>query len=111
MKSLVYVASTLTEYEHNRFEVSFNGNNKYKTGQINYRQGDVKPFYNSGKYYNNTMSIEGIVEVLDELPQLSSGWSASTQGRTVKVGEKTYRAVNRVEGKKRIALWEEINKE
>jgi len=109
MKSLVYVASTLTQYEYNRFDVSFTGNNKYKEGQINYKQGDEKPFYNNGSHIQNTMNIEGIVEVLDELPQLSTSWSASTQGRTVKVGEKVYRAVNIVEGKKRIARWEEIN--
>ena len=109
MKALVYVASTLTEYEYNRFDVSFTGNNKYKDGQINYKQGGEKPFYNSGNYFDNTMKIEGIVEVLDELPQLGTSWSASTQGRTVKVGEKTYRAVNKVEGKKRTARWEVIN--
>ena len=109
MKALVYVASTLTEYEYNRFDVSFTGNNKYKDGQINYKQGGEKPFYNSGNYFGNTMKIEGIVEVLDELPQLGTSWSASTQGRTVKVGEKTYRAVNKVEGKKRTARWEVIN--
>lgn len=110
MKSLVYVASTLTEYEYNCFDVSFTGNNKYKKGQINYRLGDDKPMYNGGNFFNNTMNIEGIVEVMDELPQFGTGWSSSIQGRTVKVGEKVYRAINKVEGKKRIARWEEIEK-
>ena len=55
------------------------------------------------------MNIEGVVEVLDELPQFSTSWSASAQGRIVKVGEKMYRATNRVEGKKRIVRWEEVN--
>lgn len=108
MKALIFVASSLTEYEYNRFDVSFTGNNQFKAGQINFKQGDAKPFYNSGKYYQNSMKINGVVEVMDKLPQLGADWSASTQGRTVKVGEKLYRAVNKVEGKKRISYWEEL---
>lgn len=109
MKSLIFVSSSLTEYEYNRFDVSFTGNNQFKEGQISYKQGDSKPFYNSGKYFDNSMRIEGVVEVMDNLPELGTGWSTSTSGRTVKVGEKVYRAVNKVEGKKRIAQWEVIN--
>lgn len=108
MGSLVYIASSLTEYEYARFEVSFTGNNQYKSGQINYRQGDAKPFYNNGKYCQNAMKIEGIVEVLDKLPQLGTGWSSSVQGRKVKVGEKVYHAVNRNDGRNWKAVWEEV---
>ena len=108
MGALIYIASSLTEYEYARFDVSFTGNNQFKAGQINYKQGDAKPFYNSGKYYQNSMKINGVVEVMDKLPQLGPDWSASTQGRTVKVGEKLYRAVNKLEGKKRISYWEEL---
>ncbi len=108
MKSLVYVASTLTEYEHCRFDVSFTGNNQYKEGQINYRQGDSKPFYNSGKFRQNTMKIEGIVEVMDKLPQFGEGWSNSVQGRTVQVNGKKYRAKNTLKDSKWKAEWEEV---
>ncbi len=108
MGSLVYIASTLTEYEYARFEVSFIGNNQYKPGQITYKQGDAKPFYNSGKYCQNKMKINGIVEVMDNLPQLGTGWTNSVQGRTVKVGEKVYHAVNRNDGRNWKAVWEEV---
>lgn len=108
MKALVFVASSLTEYEYSRFDVSFIGNNQYKKGQINFKKGDPKPFYNSGKYQQNTMKIKGIVEVLDRLPQFGVGWSNTVHGRTVQVGDNVYRAVNRVDGKNRIARWEEV---
>ena len=108
MKSLVFIMSSLTEYEHSRFDVSFVGNNQYKAGQINYKQGDKKPFYNSGKYHQNAVKISGIVEVLDQLPQLGVGWTASYHGRKVKVGDKVYRAVNRLDGNNWKAAWEEV---
>ena len=108
MKSLVFIASSLTEYEHSRFDVSFTGNNQFKEGQISYKQGDSKPFYNNGKYRQNAVRIEGIVEVLDKLPQLGTGWTASVHGRKVKVGEKVYRAVNRNDGRNWKAVWEEV---
>ncbi|MBR6858673.1 MAG: hypothetical protein IKM89_04620 [Bacteroidales bacterium] len=110
MGALVFVASSLTEYEYNRFDVSFTGNNQYKKGQINYKQGDSKPFYNSGNYRQNTMKIAGIVEVLDELPQLGMGWSSSVQGRTVKVGETIYRASNHRSGNTWKAVWEQVTR-
>ncbi len=109
MGALVYIASSLTEYEYARFDVSFTGNNQYKKGQINYKQGDSKPFYNGGNFTQNSMKIEGILEVMEKLPELGIGWSASTHGRTVKVGDRIYKAVNRMDGKKQIAQWEEIN--
>ncbi len=105
MESLVFVNSSLTEYEYNRFEVSFVGNNQYKPGQINYRQGDLKPFYNDGKYRENSMIVSGIVEVMDRLPSTSIGWSSSVQGRTVKVGDKTYRLTNVKSGNSWKAEW------
>ena len=110
MKALVFVNSSLTEYEHSRFDVSFTGNNQYKAGQINYRQGDKKPFYNDGKYRQNAMKVEGIVETLDELPPLGMGWSNSVQGRIVKVGDKVYRASNRSDGKSWKAVWQEVDR-
>lgn len=109
MKALVFVASSLTEYEYSRFDVSFIGNNQYKEGQINFKKGDSQPFYNGGKYQQNTMKIKGIVEVLDRLPQFGVGWSNAVQGRTVQVEEKIYRAMIRNDGKNRIAHWEEVN--
>lgn len=109
MGALVYIASSLTEYEYARFDVSFTGNNQYKAGQINYKQGDSKPFYNNGKYCQNAMKIGGIVEVLDQLPQLGTGWSSSVQGRRVKVGEKVYHAVNKNDGRNWKAVWEEVS--
>lgn len=107
MKSLVYVGSTLTEYEDNRFDVSFTGNNKYKEGQINYRQGGDKLFFNGGKFLENKMRVEGVIEVEDKLPSLNNGWSNTVPGRTVKVGNKTYKAVNRAVAGKWKAEWEE----
>ena len=94
MKSLVFVASSLTEYEKNRFEVSFVGNNPYKAGQICLKQGDKNPFYNGGNYLQNSVSINGVVEVLDQLPNVSIGWSSSFNGRSVLVGGKVYHLVN-----------------
>lgn len=57
------------------------------------------------------MTIDGIEEVLDELSQCNSVWYVSPQGCIVKVDEKAYRVVNRVEVGKRIARWKEMNKE
>jgi hypothetical protein len=105
MKSLVFIHSGLTEYESNRFEVSFVGNNQYKKGQINTREDEVKPYYNDGKYPQNTVKIEGIVEVLEELPSFSIGWNNSYQGRIVQVKGKQYRAQNKFDGKKWKSEW------
>lgn len=107
MRSLVFVMSTLTEYEHSRFEVSFTGNNQYREGQISYMQGDKKPFYNGGKFRQNTMKVEGVVEVADKLPSLDNGWSNTVPGRIVKVGDKTYKAVNKAVSGKWKTEWEE----
>ncbi len=109
MKSLVYIHSGLTEYEQNRFEVSFVGNNQYKKGQINYREGDAKPFYNNGKYLQNEVQIEGIVEELDALPNLSVGWTSSYHGRTVQVKGQRYKAENVYDGKKWKSEWKRID--
>ncbi len=111
MGPLVFVNSSLTEYEGNRFEVSFVGNNPYKQGQILYRQGDLKPFYNNGEYRDNSMVISGIIEVLDALPSSAIGWSSSVQGRTVKVKDKTYRATNRKVGNAWKSEWREVSHE
>lgn len=108
MKALIYVASSLTEYEYSRFDVSFTGNNQYKVGQINYKQGDAKPFYNGGNYRQNAMKIEGVVEVLDKLPEIDSGWTNTVQGRTVFVNGKKYIAKNTTTGKKWKAEWKEV---
>ena len=105
MKSLVYIHSGLTEYENNRFEVSFVGNNQYKKGQICFREGDVKPYYNNGKYLQNEVKIEGIVEELDALPNLSLGWTSSFNGRIVLVKGQRYKAENFLDGKKWKAEW------
>lgn len=107
MGSLVFIYSSLTEYEHNRFDVSFVGNNQYKKGQIQIKQGALKPFYNNGKYPQNTAHISGIVEVLDNLPDYSVGWSSSYQGRMVRVGNKVFKAVNRIDGNKFSTVWVE----
>ena len=109
MRSLVYIHSGLTEYESNRFEVSFVGNNPYKKGQIHYMEGEAKPFYNNGKYPQNKLSIEGIVEELDELPQLSMGWTSSFHGRTVQVKGQHYQAENVHDGKHWKAEWKRID--
>lgn len=105
MGPLVFIYSTLSEYEDNRFEVSFVGTNQNKKGQIKYREGDVKPFYNSGKYPHNSIRIEGIIEELDTLPELSTGWTSSYNGRVVRVNGQRYRAQNVYNGKKWIAEW------
>ena len=105
MKNLVFIYSGLTEYEHNRFEVSFAGNNPYKKGQICYKEGDPKPLYNNGKYLQNTVKIEGIVEELDVLPSLSVGWTTSLNGRTVQVKGQRYMAVNEFKDGKWKAEW------
>ena len=105
MKNLVFIYSGLTEYEHNRFEVSFAGNNPYKKGQICYKEGDVKPFYNNGKYLQNAVKIEGIVEKLDILPGLSVGWTSSFNGRIVQVKGQIYKAQNVFKDGKWKAEW------
>ena len=105
MKSLVFIYSGLTEYEHNRFEVSFVGNNPYKKGQICYKEGDWKPLFNNGKYLQNEVKIEGIVEELDVLPGLSVGWTSSVNGRLVQVKGQRYRAVNEFKDGKWKAEW------
>ena len=105
MRSLVFIYSGLTEYESNRFEVSFEGNNPYKKGQIHYKEGDAKPYYNNGKYPQNAMKIEGIVEELDVLPNLSMGWSSSCHGRIVQVKGQRYKAENVYDGKNWKAEW------
>lgn len=109
MRALVFVYSSLTEYEHDRFEASFVGNDQYKKGQINYCEGDTKPFYNNGKYPQNEVAIEGIVEVLDKLPDTSIGWSSSVQGRTVQVKGQRYKAENVYDGKKWKAEWKKVD--
>ena len=108
MRSLVFVSSTLTQYEANRFEVSFIENNPFKAGQISYQRGDSRPLYNDGKFPENAMKIDGIVESLDKLPSLGMGWTETAQGRMVKVGEKIYRATNRKENGKWKAAWVEV---
>lgn len=108
MGPLVFIHSSLTEYEHNRFEVSFVGNNQYKKGQINYCEGDAKPFYNKGKYLQNEIVIEGIVEVLDELPDASIEWSSFVPGRIVQVKGQRYTAKNVQDGKKWKAEWKKV---
>ena len=107
MKALVFVGSSLTEYEYNRFDVSFTGNDKYKEGQINYRQGGDKLYFNGGKFLENMMRIEGVIEVEDKLPSLNNGWSNTVSGRIVKVGDKTYKAINKTVSGKWKAEWEE----
>ena len=109
MGPLVFIYSGLTEYEHNRFEVSFVGNNQYKKGQINYKKGDSKPFYNNGKYPQNEIKIEGIVEVLESLPNASIGWSSSVHGRTVQVNGQRYIAKNVYDGKKWKTEWKIVD--
>ncbi len=108
MGPLVFIYSGLTEYEHNRFEVSFVGNNPYKKGQICYKKGDVNPYYNNGKYPQNKVCIEGIVEELDELPKHSLGWTSSYHGRTVQVKGQRYQAENVYDGKKWKAEWKRM---
>ena len=109
MKSLVFIHSGLTEYEHNRFEVSFVGNNQYKKGQINTREDKEKPYYNNGKYPHNKVKIEGIVEVHDKLPGFSIGWNDSYHGRVVQVKGQRYCAQNTYDGKKWKAEWVRVN--
>lgn len=109
MGSLVFVYSTLTEYEHNRFEVSFIGNNQYKKGQICYREGGTEPYYNKGKYLQNKVKIEGIVEELDELPSLSMGWTSSFNGRVVRVKGQQFKAENVFDGRRWNAEWKKEN--
>ena len=108
MKSLVFIHSGLTEYEHNRFEVSFVGNNPYKKGQIVIRQGDAKPIYNRGKYPLNIVKIEGIVETLDELPKVSFGWMSSFNGRIAQVNGQRFSVQNVYDGEKWKTEWVKI---
>ena len=105
MRNFVFIYSGLTEYEHNRLEVSFAGNNPYKEGQICYEEGDVKPYYNNGKYLQNEVKIEGIVEDLDVLPVLCAGWTSSFNGRTVQVKGQRYMVQNVFKGGKWKAEW------
>ena len=108
MKSLVFIHSGLTEYEHNRFDVSFVGNNPYKNGQINVCQGDANPIYNRGKYPMNEVKIEGIVEVLDELPRVSFGWMSSFNGRIAQVNGQRFTVQNVYVGEKWKTEWVKI---
>lgn len=111
MRSLVFIDSGLTQYESNRFEVSFIGNEQFIEGQISMREGAERPLYNGGNFLQNEIKISGIVEVLDKLPNHSIGWTNSYNGRVVKVKGKLYRASNIYDGEKWIAEWSEINKE
>ena len=54
------------------------------------------------------MKIEGIVEVMDKLPQIDEGWSNTVQGRTVQVNGKKYRSKNIYNGSTWKAEWEEV---
>ena len=56
-----------------------------------------------------SFQFEGVVEVMDKLPNLGIGWSNSVQGRTVRVGNRVYRARNISDGKQWKAEWEEIS--
>ena len=105
IKSLVFIHSGLTEYEYNRFEVSFVGNNPYKEGQILYRQGDKRPLYNNGKYPHNEAKISGIIEKSDDFPPISMDWTSSFSGRTILVKGIQYKAKNIFDGKKWKAEW------
>lgn len=109
MKSLVFINSGLAEYEHNRFEVSFVGNNPYKKGQIAYREGDKKPFYNNGKYLSNEIKINGIIEELNELPPTSIGWTSTIPGRLIRVNGVLYKATNVYDGRKWKLIWDKYN--
>lgn len=109
MGPLVFIFSTLTEYDHNRFEVSFIGNNQKKKGQILYREGDINPYYNNGKYPQNKAKIEGIIEELDGLPSFSMGWTSSFNGRVVQVKGQRYKAENVYDGRKWKAEWVKEN--
>lgn len=105
MRSLVFVYSGLTEYEHNRFEVSFVGNNPYKKGQLKLREDGEKPYFNYGKFLQNQVSIEGIIEEVDVLPPFTLGWNSSFPGRKVLVNGQIYIANNVFDGKKWRAEW------
>lgn len=105
MRSLVFVAGSLTEYKDNVFDVEFIGNNPNAQGQISYRKGNSNKLYNNGSYKSNSMKISGIVEPVESLPKLSIGWSEATNGRTVLFDGKIYTAVNVNEGGKWKAVW------
>ena len=105
IRTLVYIDSTLTEYERNRFEASFIGNDQYADGQIAYKQGSDKPLYNDGKYLQNELKISGIVEVMESLPESNIGWTKSYNGRLVRVNGKTYRASNVFDGLRWKSKW------
>lgn len=94
MKSLVFIHSGLTEYENNRFDVSFIGNDPYKKGQICLIQGNTFSINNRGKFLQNEIKIDGIIEKLESLPHFSIGWTSSYHGRKIQVNNKIYKATN-----------------
>ena len=105
ISSLVYVESSLTEYKDNVFDVEFAGCNPVSSGLINYRQGSLRPFCNQGSYMNNSMSICGTIESVEELPSWSIGWTGSVNGRKVFYNGKIYTAVNIFENNEWKSVW------
>lgn len=105
MKNLVYIESSITEYEGAEFDVEFCGNNRYADGQIEYKKGSSTPIYNNGKFKANKMKVSGIVEKVDQLPDLNIGWSSSINGRKVEYEGNTYIATNILENGKWKCVW------
>lgn len=105
---VIFVNSSLTEYEENVFDVEFTSQYLSKN-PITYRQGDKAPFYNSGKFMQNTMRIKGIVERLDKLPSTKTGWSEYPAGRTILYNNKIMRSSNVQKNGKWTVEWLEVN--
>lgn len=107
INEVIFVNGGLTEYEDNVFDVEFTSQYVGKT-PINYRQGDKAPFYNNGKYMQNSMHIKGIVEKLDRQPSTNTGWSESPVGRTILYDGKIIRSSNVQKNGKWTVEWQEV---
>ena len=108
INEVIFVNGGLTEYEDNVFDVEFTSQYVGKT-PINYRQGGKTPFYNNGKYMQNSMHIKGIVEKLDRQPSTNTGWSESPVGRTILYDGKIIRSSNVQKNGKWTVEWQEVN--
>lgn len=104
MKSLVFINSSLSQYQFSYFDVEFIGNDPYAEGQIYWRE-DTKSLYNGGSFLQKRMNIDGIVEKVDKVPEYNINWTSSIPGRKVLYNNKIYTATNVKEAGRWVAKW------
>lgn len=108
--NVVYIKESLTQYEASLADANFIGVNKFQSGKISFKKGNINPFYNSGN--GPTVKIEPyfVVEVT-ELPNVKIGWSPYPNGTRVRFNKQEYRAINKynTETASWVAKWVEVD--